>query len=570
MGKKKKEIHMPGLPAPWKAYYSEKRGRIFYFNTQTKQPSWEIPVTEKPLIQSDISAKQLGTEQQQKIAGVLEKKYVISQKSLGPSRIDGRRISDKHDCLHSLDIPITSETSEELMEIDEISVKEINCHEEPMEIDVVVEEVQAFRREHFLHPNLFAEANAPFFHANTKACETVENAGMMLVVFDTSCLLQDTALLPMCIQGMHSSLIPYTVLQELDGLKKAKSDELRSKAVKTIAYMHDSIKRGCSYLFIENTFEALNGMEEFGCRNNDDIILKCAFITTKKNENEPVRVVFATNDKNLAVKAAAHNIITADRNDLLHLLTTGSSRGKSQQLMTRSTQKIPNFSFALDDKPSSSVVETVQIAAFKEVVDHLPGPRQCHSSSPSFTFFPQKTGISSYNSSVSLTVGGDKNKFPRNFIRSKKGSCGASSSVEHHEVHQQRRIPYSIRKTGKEGNESRRRLSKKRKLCQLSGHSMADFLEIFDELVEYLKYRNDKKSVEDMRRISKVIDSIIANESSSLSVLVDMVSKFYDFYADRDVFVSAIHFDKRQLMNEYENAASTIKEKLLTFQKQLI
>lgn len=26
-----------------------------------------------------------------------------------------------------------------------------------MEIDFVVEEVQAFRREHFLHPNLFAE-----------------------------------------------------------------------------------------------------------------------------------------------------------------------------------------------------------------------------------------------------------------------------------------------------------------------------------------------------------------------------------------------------------------------------
>ncbi|EJW77979.1 hypothetical protein WUBG_11112 [Wuchereria bancrofti] len=57
---------------------------------------------------------------------------------------------------------------------------------------------------------------------------------------------------------------------------------------------------------------------------------------------------------------------------------------------------------------------------------------------------------------------------------------------------------------------------------------------------------------------------VIENESSSLSVLIDMVSKFYDFYADRNT-----HFDKKKLTNEYENATNTIKEKLRTFQKQL-
>ncbi|VDO36941.1 unnamed protein product [Brugia timori] len=80
---------------------------------------------------------------------------------------------------------------------------------------------------------------------------------------------------------------------------------------------------------------------------------------------------------------------------------------------------------------------------------------------------------------------------------------------------------------------------------------MDDFLDTFADLVQYLQRR------------------VIENEASSLSVLVDMVSKFYDFYADRNVFISATHFDKKKLTNEYENATNTIKEKLRTFQKQL-
>ncbi|VDK72635.1 unnamed protein product [Litomosoides sigmodontis] len=530
MGRKKKEIHVSGLPEPWKAYYSEKRQRIFYFNTETKQPTWEMPTAEKP---SGLSSKELSVQHQQKTSDVLEKSW-------STWKADGKR-SDKLDCLHGLHVPNENETSEELMETDEIGIEEINCHEEPMEVDIVVEEVQAFRREHFLHPNLLADTSAPLFHKNAGACEKIENAGMVLIVFDTSCLLQDAALLPMCIQRLYCSLIPYTVLQELDGLKKAKSDELRSKAAKTIAYLHDCIKRGCNYLLMENTFEASSGLEEFGCQNNDDIILKCAFLTTRKYENDSIHVVFATNDKNLAVKAAAHNIITADRNELLHLLSNDPRKGGSQQPMLKNQKVSPSdFSFTLVDRPLLSTAETVQIAA-------------CDSSSSSFTRFPQQREISSSYE-------------PRDFVRFKKRSCGVPGLVEQREV-QQRRAPYSIRKVGKEGSG---RLSKRKRLCQLHRHSMDDFLKVFTELIDHLKRGKDRKSMEDMERINKAIDSVIANESSSLSVLVDMVSKFYDFYADCDVFISATHFDKKQLADEYEVNASTVKDKLRKFQAQLV
>ncbi|KAK6102870.1 PIN domain family protein [Brugia pahangi] len=524
MSRKKKEIHVLGLPEPWKAFYSDKRKRIFYFNTETKQSTWEISVVENPLSESDLSTKQPDIEYQQRTLNILGKGDVNSRGNLVPENV-GKGVSNKIDYFHCSNIPNTGESNEELMEIDEISIEGINYHEEPMEIDFVVEEVQAFRREHFLHPNLFTKNNPQFFHTakNMEVCETAKNAVVALIVFDTSCLLQDTTLLPMCTGKICCSLIPYTVLQELDGLKRAKCDELRSKAVKTVAYLHDCIKRGCNYLFIETTFEALNGMEEFGCQNNDDIILKCAFVTAKKYENESVRVVFATNDKNLAVKAAAHNIVTADRDELLHLLATDISKDKSQQFMMRdASQKISpsDFSFTLTDKPSSSTVKTAQITAAKKV----------------------------------------------NFICYKKASYEVS---EKRETHQSRPIPYSFRKAKKEDIGSGDKLFKRKRLYELSGHCMDDFLDTFADLIQYLQHRKDRKSVEDTRRINKVIDSVIENEASSLSVLVDMVSKFYDFYADRNVFISATHFDKKKLTNEYENATNTIKEKLRTFQKQL-
>ncbi|VBB32086.1 unnamed protein product [Acanthocheilonema viteae] len=220
MGKKKKEIHVPGLPEQWKAYYSEKRERIFYFNTETKQSTWEMPIVEKSSRQSDLSAKEQVAQHQQKVSSALEKRDLTSRGSLDPMKTDETRMSDKLDCLHILNTPNTGETSEELMEIDDINIEEMNLHEEPMEIDIVVEEVQSFRREHFLHPDVFANAYSPFFHKYATACETIKSAGRVLVVFDTSCLLQDTVLLPMCIQSLYCSLIPYTVLQELDGLKK--------------------------------------------------------------------------------------------------------------------------------------------------------------------------------------------------------------------------------------------------------------------------------------------------------------------------------------------------------------
>ncbi|MCP9265615.1 Metalloendopeptidase [Dirofilaria immitis] len=169
---------------------------------------------------------------------------------------------------------------------------------------------------------------------------TNKNAGTALIVFDTSVLLRDAfyyhfvlkQLLANFIAELCHVLIPYTVLKELDGLKKTDHEKLRMKIIKTYGFLHEYSKRGCYYLHIENMFEASFGVREFGCQNNDDVILKCVLITTKRYRNEGVSVMFVTTDKSLAVKAMAHNIFTVDRNELFHLLITDSSRVMYEQL----------------------------------------------------------------------------------------------------------------------------------------------------------------------------------------------------------------------------------------------
>lgn len=54
---------------------------------------------------------------------------LIPQRNLGIWETDEVRTSDKLDCLHGLHIPNENETSEELMETDEIGLEGLFSHE---------------------------------------------------------------------------------------------------------------------------------------------------------------------------------------------------------------------------------------------------------------------------------------------------------------------------------------------------------------------------------------------------------------------------------------------------------
>ncbi|KAM3725447.1 Transcriptional protein [Dirofilaria immitis] len=240
----------------------------------------------------------------------------------------------KPSCIcESQNMPPAKEPCKE-MEINNNKTKQSTSENNSMDNDLVVGKVRSFRQQNFWRPNLHFKNFALSANAGNYIEDdgTNKNAGTALIVFDTSVLLRDAFLLPLCIEKLCHVLIPYTVLKELDGLKKTDHEKLRMKIIKTYGFLHEYSKRGCYYLHIENMFEASFGVREFGCQNNDDVILKCVLITTKRYRNEGVSVMFVTTDKSLAVKAMAHNIFTVDRNELFHLLITDSSRVMYEQL----------------------------------------------------------------------------------------------------------------------------------------------------------------------------------------------------------------------------------------------
>ncbi|VDN88373.1 unnamed protein product, partial [Brugia pahangi] len=100
----------------------EERIMIFYFNTETKQSTWEISVVENPLSESDLSTKQPDIEYQQRTLNILGKGDVNSRGNLVPENV-GKGVSNKIDYFHCSNIPNTGESNEELMEIDEISIE---------------------------------------------------------------------------------------------------------------------------------------------------------------------------------------------------------------------------------------------------------------------------------------------------------------------------------------------------------------------------------------------------------------------------------------------------------------
>ncbi|VDM10717.1 unnamed protein product [Wuchereria bancrofti] len=97
-----------------------------------------------------------------------------------------------------------------------------NTADEWIDMDLVMKEVRTFRTKNFWCPNLRFEY--PTCAQNHMEVGGIKNVSpMTVVVFDTSGLLRDTALLPLCIEKLYHVLIPYTVLKELDGLKRTVS-----------------------------------------------------------------------------------------------------------------------------------------------------------------------------------------------------------------------------------------------------------------------------------------------------------------------------------------------------------
>ena len=132
------------------------------------------------------------------------------------------------------------------------------------------------------------------------------------LILDTNILLEDSNLISTLKSKRKVNskppiiVIPFVVLNELDGLKIDIDRPVSKKARAAIHKLHDLSKNKDSQYLPQNGFDADKARNLFQGDNNDDEILKCCLYIKQKYKRATVELV--TRDINLKNKAYAHGV----------------------------------------------------------------------------------------------------------------------------------------------------------------------------------------------------------------------------------------------------------------------
>jgi len=146
------------------------------------------------------------------------------------------------------------------------------------------------------------------------------------VVVDTNCLLdtyQRDAIFGLKYYAQLLVVVPYIVLQELDGLKSGDGSKAYD-ARRAVQFLSDEVL--CDNIWIRGQcYDELPFSSSRLLSKNDDQILKCCLyfkeLIVEDSGNSPHEVLLVTMDRLLQVKAKSHHISSLDcialRNKLL-------------------------------------------------------------------------------------------------------------------------------------------------------------------------------------------------------------------------------------------------------------
>jgi rRNA-processing protein FCF1 len=128
------------------------------------------------------------------------------------------------------------------------------------------------------------------------------------VVLDTNILLWCLALVKRMMDKVRwckvIPVIPYTVVQEIDGLKKSHDAGISKKASEAVNWIHLLAYDEKS----EAGFEDRNDVSKKEICNDDRILAVAERLLEKHEKNSDVLVFLLTNDKNLQTKARIHHV----------------------------------------------------------------------------------------------------------------------------------------------------------------------------------------------------------------------------------------------------------------------
>ncbi|VDD88576.1 unnamed protein product [Enterobius vermicularis] len=316
---KRERVHITGLVHPWSAFRSKKHnGKIFYFNSVTGESTWKMPsiLSLNNVSNSSISVSKRSKNKKKNTALVTNRK----------------RTDDQHETLEDyIRLPRMASSSDTQMEVDDNEGKDFSAvvsqNNEPMEVDIVGE-INAYRQESVGVASQYSEFSFSSFmknHANATAFwEQRAKRTCVLIVVDTCLLLQDISVLKQAaIADGISLLIPYIVLEELDGLKIKGTSAISAKVRRVISFLLQFCEEGNDCVYLENYFEHQKYVHELGHGyDGDDMVLKCALAAKMKSEQaqDGIDVYLATCDKNLALKSRAAQLTVMSYEDVLDIV----------------------------------------------------------------------------------------------------------------------------------------------------------------------------------------------------------------------------------------------------------
>uniref|UniRef100_A0A915AJ71 PIN domain-containing protein n=2 Tax=Parascaris univalens TaxID=6257 RepID=A0A915AJ71_PARUN len=194
--------------------------------------------------------------------------------------------------------------------------------------------------------------------------------GSVIVVLDTSVLLEAPTIIKKCTDVEFNVVIPYKVVEELDHFKNSESSCNQAHATTAVSVMHNLLTLHSDHFIFESSFESSSRLDGLACWNNDDYVLKCA-LTYLTKYAPLVRVLLATEDKNLTLKAAANRVraVNAEQLDVLidqkkgrnyehsdeHEITESNDNGREDSKVgeNKDVEALPDFSFTIP--PSTNV-----------------------------------------------------------------------------------------------------------------------------------------------------------------------------------------------------------------------
>ncbi|XP_011315063.1 transcriptional protein SWT1 [Fopius arisanus] len=227
----------------------------------------------------------------------------------------------------------------EPLALQELSFDEEAMDWEPIEDDIIMQEIEAVR--HALFNDLYdvpMEEHPEKCGLDLVDGQVESNRHALYIVIDTNVFLSNIQAVEQArdtvfkTHGRPIIVIPWTVIRELDYIKDGKTnsrpESLKSKARQAVRFIHRHFSDKHPRVLGQTARDVINNREMFAIECPDDEILQTC-LQIQKSCNT---VVLLSYDKNLCNKAMIHDVVTLGRNDPLEkvdYLTASEFRSES-------------------------------------------------------------------------------------------------------------------------------------------------------------------------------------------------------------------------------------------------